>query len=127
MMIRTHRNGSITAAAATVAGFLALSLSGSAATAGSEGLRAPQRRAELLPIYQRLKADPNFQARERQIDLRDRAQLEAWLRELPISPLDFLEIDMLVRRYEIAVPRFIHEQHQRWLVLHSEEARRLYG
>jgi hypothetical protein len=98
-----------------------------AAAVASPGLRPAERRALLRPVYDRLRADPSFRARERAVDARDRAELDAWLAALPISPLDYLEIDQLARRYEVAVPRFVHDQHLRWLALHAGEARPLYG
>ncbi|HEX4953813.1 MAG TPA: sialidase family protein [Thermoanaerobaculia bacterium] len=88
-------------------------------------LSPTERRAILRPLYDALQKDPRLLA------LRggrlSPAARDRWLTSLPISPLEVLEIDQQARRYEIMIPGFVHELHARWIQLHPEQARRLYG
>jgi hypothetical protein len=43
---------------------------------------------------------------------------DAGLAWLPLSPLDMLRIDMLLRRYEIVVPKSTYSLHLRWIAVH---------
>jgi hypothetical protein len=54
------------------------------------------------------------------VDARDpsRGGYDELLTFLPLSPQDMLKIDMLLRHYEVAIPRVTHELHQRWLSIH---------
>ncbi|HYH44191.1 MAG TPA: DNRLRE domain-containing protein [Thermoanaerobaculia bacterium] len=93
----------------------------------------PQRpqeiRRALQPVYEALKKDPEYQRFQRELAARpkDAALQESYLRFLPLSPIEIFKIDREARRFESAVPRFIHEAHARWVRLHETEARRLYG
>jgi hypothetical protein len=60
-------------------------------------------------------------------NLKNRADVDAFLKKMPLSPLEFLEIDMQVRHYEVFVPRFMQELHVRWIEVNDELARELYG
>lgn len=103
------------------------------AAAQSLGGAAPtpsERRADLIPVYERLMADPEFDALLEDLGesrLDDRAALDRYLRFLPLSPLDLLELDMGARRYEHVVPRHVHDWHLRWIELKPELARKHYG
>ena len=89
-----------------------------------------ERRLELLrPLYEQVRRDAGLRALEpgRRGRMNDPATVEAYLRALPLSPRDYLEIDMQARRYEVMVPRFIEEWHVQWMRYHEAEARKLYG
>jgi len=53
--------------------------------------------------------------------------LEQVLDFLPISPLEMLEADMHLRRYEFMVPAISLELHRNWIERHPDLARRYYG
>jgi hypothetical protein len=76
-----------------------------------------------------VKNDPKLRALEpgRLGRMNDPATVEAFLRAMPISPREYLQIDMHQRRYEVMVPRFLQLWHQEWIGYHEDEARRLYG
>lgn len=97
--------------------------------AQGNGQKPRERREALTPIYRALQSNPEFQAFKRDLVARpnDAALLERFLRFLPLSPLDYLNIDMEERRYEMMVPREVHELHAQWVRLHEEKARDLYG
>lgn len=88
-----------------------------------------ERTRELMPIYQQLMTDPVYKDLERQLlaSPRDAALAEQILRYLPLSPLDLLELDMQVRRYEIPVPKDSFREHVIWVRFHEKRARELYG
>ncbi|HKV09138.1 MAG TPA: hypothetical protein VJ725_13430, partial [Thermoanaerobaculia bacterium] len=97
--------------------------------AQGNGQKPRERREALTPIYRALQSSPEFHAFKRDLAARprDAALLERFLQFLPLSPLDYLNIDMEERRYEMMVPREVHELHARWVRLHEEKARELYG
>lgn len=103
----------------------ALCAPGAFAATDSGAERHAAKRAE----YDRLQTDPQFQAivESKRNNPRSAAALDAYLRYLPISPLDYVELDMEAKHYEFALPRFLKEWHERWLTLHPEKARTLYG
>jgi len=86
-------------------------------------------REQLKPVYESLKADAQFLAFQKRLEgnMNRPDVVDQYLAFMPISPLDFFEIDMEVRRYEVVVPRFMHEWHVRWIQLHEAQARSLYG
>ncbi len=100
-----------------------------AQSAARQPLTPAARRALQLPLYEAVKADPQYQSFAAALEATplDAGLRERFLRFMPLSPLDFLEIDMQVRRYEIAVPKFLHDEHVAWIRLHDEDARKLYG
>lgn len=112
--------------AACAAAFLSLAAATSAAAA-SAGLSRDELFRELRPAYELVRNDPAFAARAAAIDRSSARWMETWMRDWPISPLAYLQIDMQVRLYEIAVPRPVFELHQVWLRLHRDEGRRLFG
>ena len=96
----------------------------------SEAPLTPQLlREQLAPDYQAIRGDLEFQARQRQLDgnVDNRAVVDHYLSYLPMSPLEMLEIDMELRRYEIVIPRVLMGWHRRWIELHEKTARAHYG
>jgi len=86
-------------------------------------------RVQLQPLYESLRTDARFQAFQKQLEGNmNRPELvDSYLSYLPISPLEYLQIDMQKNHYEVAVPRFMFEWHQRWIELHEADARKMYG
>jgi len=86
-------------------------------------------REKLAPIYQELKNDPQFQALQRGLEgnHRNREVVDRYLAYATISPLEMLELEMHERKFEVVVPRFIREWHDRWIVLREPLARKYYG
>lgn len=108
---------------------LAALLAGATLAAQQRPMGAAERRAELYPLYLSLQTDRVYVQLSREADAApgDATALDRLLRHMPLSPLEAFEIDMETRRYEVAVPLFIQERHERWVVLHEERARELYG
>ena len=96
---------------------------------GLERLTQGERTAALTPLYQQLAQRQAFAERRKAIqgNLGDQAAVDAYLRYLPISPLELTRIEMELKRIEFAMPRLIVEWHQRWIALDPERARRQYG
>ncbi|HXU45105.1 MAG TPA: DNRLRE domain-containing protein [Thermoanaerobaculia bacterium] len=88
-----------------------------------------ERRALLEPLYDQVVASARLKALEpgRSGKMNDPAAVDAYLRELPLSPREFISIDMRRRHYEVAIPRIAEEWHTRWIQLHEKTARELYG
>lgn len=109
-------------------------LSATAADA-AQGPSPAELRAKLIPLYQAVKADARLHRLDAALSAKiaasglaaEPAALDELLKAMPLSPLAYLEIDMQLGRYEIAVPRFIAEAHVRWIELHEKEAREQYG
>ncbi|MFN7940954.1 MAG: sialidase family protein [Thermoanaerobaculia bacterium] len=97
--------------------------------AAAPALPSPaERRAALRPAYEALAADARYlELRDEAGRSSDRGALDRLLAYMSISPLDFLEIDMMARTYDMVVPQSVFEQHERWLTLHPDLARRWYG
>ena len=95
--------------------------------AESNGLSKSERVRQLIPVYRAAVADPALAALAAKVDPRDRASVDAWLRAMPLSPLDYHEITRHLQRSEHPLRKPTLEFHQRWLALHPEEGRRLYG
>jgi hypothetical protein len=112
----------------------AAALGGSAADAAERPTPA-QLRSKLMPLYHAVKADSRLHKVDAALAGKlsasavaaEPAALDEVLKLMPLSPLAYLEIDMQLQRYEIAVPRFIAEAHVRWIELHEKEARAQYG
>ncbi len=85
--------------------------------------------AKLLPLYLSVKNDAKLLAMDPGLDgrLGDAAAVDRFLELMPLSPLEYLQIDMEVNRYEIAVPRFMQELHVRWIEINTAVAREQYG
>lgn len=84
---------------------------------------------ELVKLYQEAKSRPEVLAMDPGLAGRmtDEAALDAFLSAMPLSPLEYLKVDMKLNRYEIAVPQFLQRSHERWVELHEATARALYG
>ncbi len=101
----------------------------------AEGTRTDEEVSEaalsktLRTAYDAFKRDATLQelAERANANPKDRETVDALLRRMPLSPLEYLEIDMEVKHYEVAVPSFIQELHVRWIELNEPLARVLYG
>jgi hypothetical protein len=111
----------------TVLCLIALATAG-AARAQEEVLSAATMQ-KLRSAYDAFKNDAGVREIERRANANphDRTAVDALLKRMPLSPLEHLQIDMEVRHYEIAVPRFLQELHVRWMRLNEPLARSLYG
>ncbi|HRC84025.1 MAG TPA: exo-alpha-sialidase [Thermoanaerobaculia bacterium] len=115
-----------------IAAALAWALGGwaSPALAGDNPGLSPQQRQELLrPLYERAKTDPSLAALDlgKPGRMKDPAAVEAYLKALPLSPLERLKLDMFTRRFEVVIPKLIDEWHTQWIGFHEDDARKLYG
>jgi hypothetical protein len=107
-----------------LAGVLALALTALVVTAlpataaGGAGERAL---AERQATYRQVLQDPTYLAFKDGLkgQFGNAKLIDRYLRWLPISPLEMLQADMWERKYEIPIPRFIAEWHQRWQQLHG--------
>jgi hypothetical protein len=110
---------------AAVAGF-ALLLSGSPVAAQ---LSRAELRSELAQRYRAALANPALLASApvRYDFAGNGPAIDRFLQAMPLSPLEFLKQDMAARRYEVAIPRFLADAHLRWVELHADDARALYG
>jgi len=111
---------------------IALALLGAvAATAQGFGgtLTPTERRAQLEPVYNQLMKDPQFKALQHALETsgRSASAVSAYLRYLPMSPVDLVEISMYKGRYEHLIPSFVLDWHDQWIRLHATKARALYG
>ncbi|HEX3130515.1 MAG TPA: proprotein convertase P-domain-containing protein [Thermoanaerobaculia bacterium] len=99
------------------------------ARAEEELLPKAERMRLLLPAYEAVRNDPAIKALDQRASAnpRNRAAVDAFLKAMPLSPLEYMEIDMERRHYEIVVPRFVQEFHVRWMELHESLARSIYG
>jgi hypothetical protein len=88
-----------------------------------------QRREALRPVYNSLQTDPEFLRFKKEManHSKDPALRDNLLKFLPLSPLDYLALDMEARHYEIPVPRQVQEAHDRWIRFHEATARGLFG
>src|SRR5689334_25205212 len=70
---------------------------------------------KLRSAYDAFKRDASLRELERRANAnpKDRAAVDAFLKRMPLSPLEYLQVDMEVRHYEVAVPRFLQELHVR--------------
>ncbi|HEV8582661.1 MAG TPA: proprotein convertase P-domain-containing protein [Thermoanaerobaculia bacterium] len=110
-------------------GLCLAALAATGAARAEEGMSEAALQKQLRGAYDAFNRDPGLKALEKQAtsNLKDRAAVDAYLKRMPLSPLEYLEIDMQVRHYEIAVPRYMQELHIRWIELHDPLARQLYG
>src|SRR5688500_16376711 len=103
-----------------------------AATAHAQEIESMSKAAlheKLRPAYDAFNRDPALKELEKQANAnhRNQAAVDALLKRMPLSPLEYLQIDMEVRYYEVVVPRFIQEMHVRWMELNEPLARSIYG
>lgn len=114
---------------ATLAGPVVLTAVPETPREGAAASSRAQIRAELQATYERLQTDPTFQAFQHRFagNMQNPTLVEEYLVFMPMSPLEYLEIDMQTRFYEIAIPRYLFEWHARWIRLHEATARSIYG
>jgi len=114
---------------ATLAGPVTLIAVPEATREGAAPKSRAELKAELTLGYRNLRNDPTFNALEAALagNMDNQAVVDRYLAYMPISPLEFLEIDMRERLYEVAIPRYLFEWHARWIKLHETKARALYG
>jgi subtilisin-like proprotein convertase family protein len=107
----------------------ALAATGTARAQEIESMSKAALHEKLRPAYDAFNRDPALKELEKQANAnhRNRAAVDALLKRMPLSPLDYLEIDMEVRHYEVVVPRITQEHHVRWMELNQALARSLYG
>ncbi len=86
-------------------------------------------RGEMARRYQSVRTNPSLLASAplRYDFAGNGAAIDRFLLAMPLSPLEFLKQDMEARRFEVAIPRFLADAHLRWIELHQDDARRLYG
>jgi hypothetical protein len=103
---------------------VALFLPASSLFAEGLGPLTPEQRQALMDTVRQLHQDPHFQALKAQLkgNLNNRAVVDPYLQYLPISPLQMLRVEMEMGHFELATPRVIQEQHERWLELHPAQA-----
>src|SRR4029079_3140132 len=84
---------------------------------------------QLRSAYDAFHRDSGLKALEKRANanLNDRAAVDAFLKKMPLSPLEYLQIDMEVRHYEVFIPEYILKLHVRWVELNEKRARELYG
>jgi subtilisin-like proprotein convertase family protein len=83
----------------------------------------------LRSAYDAFNRDTSLKTLEKRANanLNDRAAVDALLERMPLSPLEYLQIDMEVRHYEVFIPEYILKLHVRWVELNEKRARELYG
>jgi len=104
-------------------------LATSATAFAAEGLSAPALQKRLRAAYDAYQRDASLKALDQRAsaNLADRAAVDAFLKKMPLSPLDLWQIDMEVKHYEVFIPKFIQDLHVRWVELNEPLARKLYG
>jgi hypothetical protein len=107
--------------------FAALASAGTARA--DEAIHNAALQKKLRSAYDAFKSDASLRELEKRANAnhRDRAAVDALLKRMPLSPLEYLQVDMEVRHYEVAVPRFLQELHVRWIELNEPLARSIYG
>jgi len=98
-------------------------------TARAEEARSKALERRLRTAYDALQSNPGLkeEGRKATANLKDRAAVDAFLKKMPLSPLEYWQMDMDVRHYEVFVPRFIQDLHVRWIELREPLARQMYG
>src|SRR6185436_10374593 len=114
-------------AAVCLAALTAMAASGTARADEEMSRAALQKR--LRSAYDAFNRDAGLKALEQRAmaNLQDRAAVDAFLKKMPLSPLEYLQMDMQVRHYEFMIPRYMQELHIRWIELHEDLARLMYG
>jgi subtilisin-like proprotein convertase family protein len=99
------------------------------AALAEQGLSKAALKARLRAAYDAFNADAGLKALEQRAfaNTKDRAALDAFLKRMPLSPLEWRQIDMEVKHYEIFIPKLIQDLHVRWIEVNDPLARRLYG
>jgi len=84
---------------------------------------------KLRSAYDAFKRDAGVKELERRANanMKDRIAVDALLKRMPLSPLEYLQMDMQVRHYEVFIPSYMQDLHRRWVELNEPLARVLYG
>jgi subtilisin-like proprotein convertase family protein len=109
---------------------LCLTALAAAGTVRAEEMESnPALQKKLRAAYDAFKSDPGIKALEKRANAnpKDRAAMDALLKRMPLSPMEYLQIDMEVRHYEVFVPLYMQELHLRWIELNEPLARQMYG
>ena len=108
---------------------LVVPLAAAGAARAEEGMSQAALQKKLRAAYDAFNRDPGLKALEQRAmaNLQDRAAVDAFLKKMPLSPMEYLQMDMEVRHYEFMIPRYMQELHIRWLELHEPLARLMYG
>ncbi|HKV10085.1 MAG TPA: proprotein convertase P-domain-containing protein [Thermoanaerobaculia bacterium] len=108
--------------------FAVLAATGAARAEEEEAL-SPAVKARLRAAYEAFNRDTSVKSLEKQANgnLRNREAVDALLKRMPLSPLEYWQIDMEVKHYEVFIPRYIVQLHSRWVKLNEELAREYYG
>ncbi len=98
-------------------------------TAQADETMSKAQEKKVRAAYDAANRDPGIKGLEQRAsaNLRDRAAVDAYLKKMPLSPLEYLEIDMEVKHYEIFIPSYMQELHIRWIELNEPLAREQYG
>lgn len=98
-------------------------------TAQADETMSKAQEKKVRDAYDAANRDPGIRGLEQRAaaSLRDRAAVDAYLKRMPLSPLEYLEIDMEVKHYEIFIPSYMQELHIRWIELNEPLAREHYG
>jgi subtilisin-like proprotein convertase family protein len=107
---------------------IALAATGSA-RAEEDGPSKAALQRKLRVAYDAVRSNPGLreEGRKATANLQDRAAVDAFLKKMPLSPLEYWQMDMQARHYEVFIPSFIQELHVRWVELRESLARQLYG
>lgn len=89
----------------------------------------PELKKEILSHYKRLQTDVEHQALKKKLrgNVLNSSVVDAYLKPLPIPPLEMFRLERQLKQIDLAVPDFIDSYNERWKDLHPEAARRYYG
>jgi subtilisin-like proprotein convertase family protein len=106
-----------------------LTLAATGTARAEDGMSEAAREKMLRTAYDAFNRDAGLKALEQRAmaNLQDRAAVDAFLKKMPLSPLEYLQMDMETRHYEFMIPRYMQELHVRWMELHEPLARLMYG
>ncbi|MCG6963654.1 MAG: hypothetical protein LJE95_10345, partial [Acidobacteria bacterium] len=81
-----------------------------------------------IQIYRQVVADPFYikwihtKLTDEQAQDPSLGGFDPYLKWLPLSPYDLLQIDMLVKHYEVAIPKLTDLLYKRWVHLHFDQS-----
>ncbi|HEX4952581.1 MAG TPA: fibronectin type III domain-containing protein [Thermoanaerobaculia bacterium] len=109
--------------------FAAVLAAGGFSTQAAETSAKAELHKRLLPVYLAVKGDRALLALDPGLSgqMESQEAVDRFLKAMPLSPLEYLQIDMEMQRYEIAVPSFMQELHVRWIEINEATARDHYG
>jgi subtilisin-like proprotein convertase family protein len=98
-------------------------------TARADETMTKAQEKKVRDAYDAANRDPGIKGLEQRAaaNLRDRPAVDAYLKRMPLSPLEYLEIDMEVKHYEIFIPSYMQDLHVRWIEVNEPLAREHYG